>query len=188
MKIKTLITGILLLFVGISVVYLVMGESRSDQIADESPAQPAIEPVIEPAIEPAIEPTIEPARDDGMVGDSPEKSKEPVHRIIAYYFHGTQRCMTCRTIESFAEESLSTEFSGELEAGKLAWRPVNVDTPENEHFIQDYELSTRSVVLVKMLDGEQKQWKSLTEVWELVRDKPSFVAYIQEETREFLGE
>jgi hypothetical protein len=165
-----------LLFVGISVVYLVMGESRPDRIADETPAQPAIEPAIEPAL------------DDGMVGDSSEKSEEPNQLVIAYYFHGTQRCVTCRTIESFAEESLRTEFSGELETGKLAWRPVNVDTPENEHFIQDYELSTRSVVLVEMLDGEQKQWKSLTRTWELVRDKPSFVAYIQQETREFLGE
>ena len=180
MKIKTLITGILLLFVGISVVYLVMGESRSDQIADESPAQPAIEPVIEPAIEPV--------RDDDMVDGSSEESEEPVRQIIAYYFHGTRRCVTCQTIESSAEESLRTEFSGELETGKLAWRPVNVDTPENEHFIEDYELSTRSVVLVEMLDGEQKQWKSLTRTWELVGDKPSFVAYIQQETREFLGE
>jgi hypothetical protein len=172
MKIKTLITGILLLFVGISAVYLVKGESRPDRTADESPTQPAIEPV----------------RDAGIVDNRSEKSEEPNQLVIAYYFHGTQRCVTCRTIESFAEESLSTEFSGELEAGKLAWRPVNVDTPENEHFIQDYELSSRSVVLVKLLDGEQKQWKSLSRVWELVRDKPSFVAYVQEETREFLGE
>jgi hypothetical protein len=172
MKIKTLITGILLLFVGISVIYLVIGESRPDRTADESRTQSVVEA----------------SQDNAITDNRSETSEEPNRRIIAYYFHGTRRCVTCQTIESFAEESLRAEFSGELDTGKLAWRVVNVDTPENEHFIQDYELSTRSVVLVEMLDGEQKQWKSLTRTWELVRDKPSFVAYIQEETRGFLGE
>ena len=172
MKIKALITGILLLFVGISVIYLIIGESQPNQIANKSPAVP----------ESAV------AQDSVTVDSGPVKSEELNHRVIAYYFHGTQRCMTCRTIESYAEETLKTEFSGELEAGKLEWRAVNVDTPENEHFIQDYELTTRSVVLVEMLDGQQKQWKNLSRVWELVRDKPAFAAYIQEETTGFLGE
>lgn len=172
MKIKTFVTGILLLFVGISVIYLVTGETRSGQARDESPAEH----------DGAV------AHDNAMVDSGPKKAKETNHRVIAYYFHGTQRCVTCRTIESYAEESLRAGFSDELAAGELEWRVVNVDTPENEHFIQDYELSTRSVVLVDMLAGEQKQWKNLSRVWELVRDKPAFAAYIQEETREFLGE
>jgi hypothetical protein len=65
---------------------------------------------------------------------------------------------------------------------------MNVDAPENEHFVEDYELSTRSVVLVEILDGKQKQWKKLSQAWELVGDKPAFTVYIQEEARKLLGE
>ncbi|MHC4356922.1 MAG: hypothetical protein ACYS0H_29840, partial [Planctomycetota bacterium] len=84
MKIKNIITGILLLFVGISVGYAVMGESRPDRSADESSAHAVIES----------------SQDDRMVGDSPEESEGPNQQVIAYYFHGTRRCVTCQTIES----------------------------------------------------------------------------------------
>ena len=172
MKIKTMITGILLLFVGTSIGYLVISESQPAQTAEEQLAQS----------------TIETAQQEGMIDNGSEKKKAPEQQVIAYYFHGTRRCVTCQTIESYTEESLRSEFSDELESGKLVWQPVNVDTPGNEHFVQDYELSTRSVVLVEMLDGEQKQWKNLVRVWELVRDKPSFVAYVQEEAIILLGD
>ncbi len=170
MKIKIIVTGILLLFVGISVGYLVIDESQLVQVSEEPPAQGAVET----------------PRDAGASGNGSKKPEAPEHKVIAYYFHGTARCRTCRRIEAYTEESLRTGFSDELEAGKLALQAVNVETPENEHFVQDYELSTRSVVLVEMLDGKQRQWKNLPRSWELVRDKPSFIAYIQEETRKFL--
>lgn len=169
---KTMITGILLLFVGISIGYLVISESQRNRTTEE----------------PRVQSTIATAQKDSMIDNSSEKKKEPAHQVIAYYFHGTRRCVTCQTIEAYTEESLRSEFSGELESGKLVWRPVNVDTPDNEHFVQDYKLSTRSVVLVEMLGGKQKQWKNLPRVWELVRDKSVFIAYIQEETRRLLGE
>jgi len=202
MKMKTIITGILLLFVGISMAYLVVGETQSDQTTVKIPTEPVIQTVQEKSVnddaprkseelkpnvkpaEPAAETTQEVAESDKVS----QKLQELNHKAIAYYFHGTQRCVTCRKIEAYTEESLRTAFSSELEGGQLEWRPVNVDTPENGHFIQDFELSTRSVVLVEMLDGEQKQWKNLTRVWELVRDKPTFVAYVQEEARAFLGD
>lgn len=180
MKMKTIITGILLLFVGISIAYLVIGESQRVRTAEEPPAQ-TVEVLPAQAV-------VEPTREERAIDNTPEQRKEPERQVIAYYFHGNQRCVTCRTIEANAEESLRAGFSGELEAGKLVWRPVNVDAPENEHFVGDYELSTRSVILAEMLDGEQKQWKNLSRVWELARDKPSFIAYVQEETREFMGD
>lgn len=172
MKFKTLITVILLLFVGASIIYLVFGLSRPDQPAGELRKHEIIEP----------------AHYDGSPDSVSEKSEEPDHRVVAYYFHATRRCVTCRTIEAFTEESLQDGFPRELETGRLAWQSVNFDTPENEHFIDDYQLTTGSVVLVKLQDGEQKQWKNLTRVWELVRDKASFFTYIQEETGQFLGE
>ena len=172
MKIKTMITGILLLFVGTSIGYLVISESQPGQTAKEQPAQS----------------TIETAQQEGMIDNGSGKKEAPEHQVVAYYFYGTKRCVTCQTIEAYTEESLRSEFSGELESGKLVWQPVNVDTPDNEHFVQDYKLSTRSVVLVEMLGGKQKQWKNLSRVWELVRDKPVFIAYIQEETSRLLGE
>lgn len=33
-------------------------------------------------------------------------------RVIAYYFHGTARCSTCRMIQTYTEKALATGFPG----------------------------------------------------------------------------
>jgi len=107
--------------------------------------------------------------------------------VVVYYFHGNVRCATCRTIEAYAHDAIHAGFAGELDDGALTWRVVNVDEPENKHFVQDFQLVTRSVVLVEYRDGKVIRSKNLDKVWQLVRNQTDFVAYVQNETREFLG-
>jgi hypothetical protein len=103
--------------------------------------------------------------------------------VLVYYFHATTRCATCRTIEAYAKETVTSRFAADLEARRLEWRAVNVDEPANRHFVQDFQLYTRSVVVVDAKDP--KRFKVLDRVWQLVRDKPSFQAYVEREVRAF---
>jgi hypothetical protein len=168
MKAKTIITGVLLLFVCVSLIYIFVGESGREQVSTEAHNQTD-------------------AQENSSVDGESSEPVEPEPQVIAYYFHGNKRCNTCRTIEAYAEESIRTGFARELETGMLEWRVVNVEESGNEHFVQDYQLSTRSVVLVDMRDEKQTRWKNLARTWELVREKQAFVTYIQEETQGFLG-
>lgn len=108
--------------------------------------------------------------------------------VVAYYFHGNLRCKTCRTIEAYSEEAIRNEFADELGSGRLAWRVVNVEEPENEHFVENFALVTRSLVLAEYEDGEVTRWENLNQVWQLVRDKERFLEYVRRSTREFLRE
>jgi len=107
--------------------------------------------------------------------------------FVAFYFHGNVRCATCRKIEAYSNEAISQAFAAELDSGRLAWRVVNIDEPENTHFIEDFELATRSVVLVEYRDGKVVRWANLDKVWQLVRNKDAFVGYVQDSTRAFIG-
>jgi hypothetical protein len=218
MKMKSLVSAALLLFVGVSVAYLVAGEPRQNEITTEMPNVMAGEedqtlkptqqenPIITPdptggrvaqAVESAHKenPTIAAVATDIHDNQAGEPAQQEIpatnvsnHKVIAYYFYGTKRCRTCLTIEAYTEEALREAFPDALNAGLLEWKPMNVALPENEHFIRDYELTTRSVVLLDMWDGKQKQWKNLTRVWELVRDKSAFVSYVEAETKSYLDE
>ena len=108
------------------------------------------------------------------------------HKVVAYYFHGNVRCMTCRTIERLANETITADFPGELESGELTWRALNVDEPANEHFVKDFNLVTRSLVLVSYRDGKVVRFENLDKVWQLVRDEEAFSQYVRESTRSFL--
>ena len=114
---------------------------------------------------------------------APQATPRTRAETVVYYFHGTSRCHTCRTIEAYAAEAVRAAFGAELASGRLVWQPLNVDEAANQHFIKDYQLYTRSLVVV---DGSNpKRFKNLAKVWELVRDKPAFVKYVQDEVRAF---
>ena len=103
--------------------------------------------------------------------------------ILVYYFHGTTRCATCRTIEAYAHETVAAAFAPELKAGSLEWKTVNVDAPANQHFMRDFQLYTRSVVVVDAKDP--KRFKVLDRVWQLAGDKAAFQKYVEQEIRAF---
>jgi hypothetical protein len=112
--------------------------------------------------------------------------KKPSRIIVAYYFHGNVRCVSCKTIEAYSAEAVKTGFKKELKSGVLEWRVVNVEEKGNEHFIKDYQLYTKSLVLVEMKDGKQVRWKNLERVWDLLRNKEKFLKYVQDEARAYL--
>jgi hypothetical protein len=114
--------------------------------------------------------------------------KTTTSRVIAYYFHGTFRCTTCRAIEKYSKEAIENYFAKELKNGTLEFRPVNVEEPENRHYSQDYQLFSRSLVLSLNKDGEEVKWKNLTEVWTHVGDREKFFQYVKDEVAQFLNE
>ena len=106
--------------------------------------------------------------------------------IAAYYFHGNFRCATCKKIEQYSREAIDLNFTQQLKSGALVFQPVNVDEPENQHFVQDYQLVTRSLVLVKYENGKQTAWKNLPAVWQNVGDQAAFFSYVKKEVEAYL--
>ena len=103
--------------------------------------------------------------------------------IRVYYFHGSTRCATCKTIEAYARETVASAFAPEVKAGSLEWKTVDVDEPASQHFVRDFKLYTRSVVVVDAKDP--KRFKVLDRVWQLVGDKAAFQKYVEQEIRAF---
>ncbi len=109
------------------------------------------------------------------------------HKVIAYYFHTNTRCSTCVKIEQFSHEAIEQGFPNELKNGTLEMRVVNYEDPMNRHFIQDYKLVSKSLVLVSMVNGKQTKWTNLKMVWQLTGHKEAFLNYVRKEVRGYLA-
>ncbi|MFA6384122.1 MAG: nitrophenyl compound nitroreductase subunit ArsF family protein [Candidatus Omnitrophota bacterium] len=96
-------------------------------------------------------------------------------RVVAYYFHGTMRCPTCRNLERYSKEALETYFKDAFASGKLEFNVLNVEQKANEHYANDYQLYTKSLVLTLVKDGKQVKWINLDKIWEYVRNKRKFL-------------
>jgi len=109
-------------------------------------------------------------------------------KVIAYYFHGNFRCPACYRIEQYSREAIESNFKEELKSGKLVFKVINVEKRGNQHFIKDYQLYTKSLVISLVKDGKEIKYKNLTKVWEYLRNKQKFYNYVKDEIEKFLGE
>ena len=103
----------------------------------------------------------------------------PTNRLVAYYFHGNARCPTCLKIEQLCRENL---------ASRLEFQTVNLDETAHRHFVKDFQLDSRTLVLAQYRDGHPARWKQLNEVWTLAHDEPAFGAYVVHELEQFSRE
>ena len=158
MKIKQVVTALLFLFIGVSVVFLIVDGKESEvSNKQESPADPS-----------------------GI------KNAELSSAVIVYYFHTSFRCHSCKKIESLTSKSIQQGFPEELKAGKLVWKPVNLDKPGNKKFVKEYDLVSKSVIITDKKNNRQIKWKNLDRVWTLLNNEDNFIKYIQKEIKKYL--
>jgi len=167
MNTKNIITAILLVFVAASIVYLIAGQkccatkTSSNKTVGYDPNTPL------PA--------------------EPQKAEVKTPDVVVYYLHNNTRCINCIRFERYTKEVIEKDFADHLRTGLLALKILNYEEPENVHFVDDYKLVTKAVIVVKMQEGRQAEWKNLVRIWELVGNENAFKNYIKDEVTEYLG-
>ncbi len=124
----------------------------------------------------------------GATGAAEKKAEIPSERekVIVYYFHGTYRCPSCTKIEKWSYEAIKDSFPKALKEDRLLWKSVNVEKPENRHFIKEYSLFTKSLIITEVKGEKQTKWKNLDKVWRLLRDEEKFSAYVTQEVKNYM--
>ena len=167
MKPKQIFAIVLIVFVVASLAYMILKESKTNPVTEDSP--------------------------DNTASPSQQATKENVTQnteqdtqLIVYYFHGDVRCPTCHKLETYAKEALETYFADEFAAKEIIWKAVNTDESQNKHFVQDYELYTKSVVLSMVANGQELRWENLERIWQEVSNKQGYLEYIRHGIEKFL--
>ncbi len=106
-------------------------------------------------------------------------------KAVVYYFRTNYRCMTCMKFEKYTGETLSSSFADPISKGELVFKTVNVEEAGNEHFIDDYQLKTKSIIL--LAPGKTPRWKNLDKIWDKVGSEVEYKRYIQTEVTSFLA-
>ncbi|MHB1046493.1 MAG: nitrophenyl compound nitroreductase subunit ArsF family protein [Thermoanaerobaculia bacterium] len=154
---RHLVTGALLAFVAVTGVTLAVKETRHAR---------------------ALEAT-------ASTNDAPA-SAEPSSTVVVTYFHTTARCLSCLKIEELTNATMTMRFADAIAERRIVWRLVNTDEPANAHFVKDYSLYTKSVVVSEVKDGREIRWKNLDQVWQLLGNPESFQSYVEREVQAFL--
>ncbi len=65
---------------------------------------------------------------------------------------------------------METRFADQLKSGELVFRTLNVGLPENKHFVDDYRLVSKTVIVSIRKNGAESSFENLQDVWFKLND------------------
>ena len=96
-------------------------------------------------------------------GNSTEKKTETgstdvkqADRIEVLYFHGAQRCVTCKAIEVNTKALLDSLYSNEIADGKIVYKILDISQKENEKVADKYEVTWSSLFVNRWKNGTEE--------------------------------
>ena len=104
-------------------------------------------------------------------------------KVVVYYFYAKPRCVSCQKIEKYTKETVSS-----LNNSKVVYQGINLDDKANDHYKKDYALFSKAVVLSKIVNGKQTEWKTLNPIWTKLGNEKDFKGYVTEQINTYLGE
>lgn len=134
-----------------------------------------------------LAPSPGPALADGILPDGCRGNLND-NQIIVYYFHRKFRCQSCEILESTLQTTLEVTYSDHFGAGKLAMCVVNVDDPENRHYLEQFQILSNSVIIVEKKKGVVARFKNLDGIWEISENREAINDMLLAEVDGFLPE
>lgn len=107
--------------------------------------------------------------------------------ISVVYFHTMHRDPTCHKIESLTRTALRQSWPARVDDGTLVFFLRDIDRRENRHYVADYRLTTRSVVITRWEEGESVEWRNLERIYDLVAVPEQFQGYVVSEIAAMLA-
>jgi hypothetical protein len=73
--------------------------------------------------------------------------------VEVYYFHFTQRCVTCQAIEDETKKAIDELYSEALDEGKITFIALNLEEEDGKKMAEKLNISGQTLLIVK--DGKQ---------------------------------
>lgn len=131
-------------------------------------------------------------KEDGtMTTVKPSESETSTNKIQAdkiqvFLFHATQRCTTCIAIGKLAGATVNEYFQNELQSGKIEFKEINIDLPENKELAQKFQASGSALFINAVYDGQDHISEDAT-VWRLTTNETQFKSYLKAKIDTLLG-
>jgi len=82
-------------------------------------------------------------------------SKQSKAKLQIYYFHLTNRCITCNSIEANVKSVIESMYSEEIKQGLISFESINIQEKENWEIAEQYETANASLFLTLNTESGQ---------------------------------
>jgi hypothetical protein len=111
---------------------------------------------------------------------------KPAEKVEVFLFHRTQRCTTCIAIGKLSSQTAEERFGPEVLSGKLVFREVNIDEPQNKELAEKFKASGSSLFINAIREGNDNIQEDM-QAWRLTNDPQDFKDYLSGKINSLLG-
>jgi hypothetical protein len=111
----------------------------------------------------------------------------PKDRVVAMYFHRTQRCPTCLKMGSYTEEAIKAGFAKQLKDRAVEFHYIDFQNKKNAAYAKAYKVTGPALIVANVVDSKVTEFKNLKDIWTNVRDKKAFIKYVQDHIKAYRG-
>jgi hypothetical protein len=123
----------------------------------------------------------------GVMGPGDASGADPPQdRVLAIYFHRTERCPTCQKMGTYSEEAVKQGFAEQIKQGTVAFYFIDFQKAKNAKLAKGYQVDGPALIVAKIRDNKVAEYKNLDDIWTNVGDKPGFLTYVKENVAQYL--
>lgn len=94
---------------------------------------------------------------DTVISNNPQNLK-----LKVLYFHLTNRCNTCRSIEKYVRETIDSNFTEQIKNGVVDLYILNCELPENAALAQKYDAYGATLAITAYSLGKEGKTEDLS--------------------------
>lgn len=106
--------------------------------------------------------------------------------VVAYYFHGENRCELDLNIENAFTEFFPENYQGFLDNGSLDFQVINYEKEGNTHYEKIFNLVAQNLIIARYENNALKEFKNLEDIWTKIGDPEEFNKYLKDELDAYL--
>ena len=119
---------------------------------------------------------------DTIIANNPNNLK-----LKVLYFHVTNRCATCRSIEANVRKTLNDYFLNKIELGVIDFYVVNCELPENKELAKKYDAYGATLAITSYMNGKEARTEDLSNwAFQKAHDAEVFVAELKAKIEDYI--
>ncbi len=114
------------------------------------------------------------------IGDTVISNSQQNLKVKVLYFHITNRCHTCNSIETNVRKAIFTYFQSALDSGNIALSIMNCELPENAEMAKKYSAYGATLAITTYKDGQELTSEDIsTWAFQKVHDSNVFISELK---------
>lgn len=119
-------------------------------------------------------------------GQTAVDASRPADSLEVYYFHRTGRCVSCVAMGEYVNKTMLEFYSDEMQNGKIDYREINIDLPENKDLARKFQASGSSL-FINAVHGEEGDIQNVSEIWTWKSNEEVFKSNLKQKIDKLLG-